>query len=545
MNRYAGVERIRARDPQRAARLMKESLATASDEYALLASRIRNHSHRLNVPSPHLLLLWFSECDLGTGCRHPGLFPQFYTEGADVAVRRVARRIGARVVDASYPHVASPKSITLGHCDACKPLVTEVGRKPCSMDDARGEINAPAGHARRTNTSSGFGVGTYGSTSPVQGCTRTCSAVMPGYYPHKAAHGFASHVLLAEVEPMFERPMVASQSSVRGASASLLSANVAGRGGLMANSLLPRIDVSKKIFFNHVHKCAGSSFTEFLRSLPGARWCSDLVGNDMVHPSSTKALVSWWFDGLPNCTLLALELPELGQLATIVSKHRGEKLTAAGDPAIDFYEPQVLTFYRDPYERCISEWRYEQAQCHPPDGLETKPGATVQYCQGWFLPRFDQYNETLTHRSFVRVFCNERVSADYERHGLDFRELARSDRLLFVGIKEDYFASICLFWYQTGQFPYDTCSCEAAREARVRLNKSELFAKGLRPSFSYSGPQARVPGRMPGLRMSREEFERRSPNDVALYREALALFNIRVRQVESRVQQKFSGCSKA
>lgn len=134
------------------------------------------------------------------------------------------------------------------------------------------------------------------------------------------------------------------------------------RGGLLSHPLLPRIDVSKKIFFNHVHKCAGTAFTAFLQQQIGTSWCASLVAADNVRPSSERALVDWWFDGLPNCTLLALESPSLGELVVTMGAEREARATAVASwlPVVDYYEPQTLSFYRDPYERCQSEWRYEQ-----------------------------------------------------------------------------------------------------------------------------------------------------------------------------------------
>ena len=528
MTRSDGVEKIRSVDPARASRLMNESLTTASNEYTTIASRIRNHASRLGVAAPDVLLLWFSECDLTSGCPHPGLYPQFYTAGTDQHVRRIAARMGARLVDASYGHVASAKAMPLNKCGGCGSLLS--GRwKTCSMDAARAEMNAPS--MRKANESA-FGDNGYLGGLHNQGCTQTCGYVMPGYYPHDAAHEHAANILLKEL-----RPLLARRGNLLHNTSQWQNTR---RGGLMSHSLLPRIDTSKKMFFNHVHKCAGSTFTTFLRTVPGASWCDPLVSADMVHASSEQSLTEWWFDSIPNCSLIALESPSLGEVTSIMAREKETRMTKRGELPMDFYEPQVLTFYRDPYDRCKSEWRYEQAVCHPPGGLQNRPSHTRDYCQSWFLPQFGAYNSTATHQAFVREYCTERISRDYVRHGLEFKELARSDRLLFVGLAEDYFASTCLFWYQSGRFPFANCSCEAAHQIGKRGSASELEAKGLRRSFSY---KTRFdPLGVPELKLGRDDFERRNPGDVALYREARAVFNLRVRMVEKRVGRRFTKC---
>lgn len=502
---------------------------TASNEYVMLASRIRSHAKRLGVAGPDLVLLWFSECDLGSGCPHPGQYPQFYTAGTDKIVRNTASRMGAKIVDASYNHVAKPTSLPLNRCSGCTSLFSLLsGRRTCSMDGARAEMNAPS--MRRRNQSA-FGDADYRSQLTSQGCTKTCSSVMPGYYPHDAAHEHAAHMLLKELRPIISTSARTNPAMPR---ASLLG------HGLMSQPLLPRIDISKKIFFNHVHKCAGSTFTTFLRTVPGTSWCAPLVAADMVHAASQQGLTEWWFESIPNCSLLALESPSLGEVTSLMGREKESRMVASRDQPLDFYEPQVFTFYRDPYERCRSEWRYEQAVCHPPVGLQNRPKHTRDYCQNWFLPRFGAYNTTVTHQAFVREYCTERLSRDFERHGLDFKGLVRSHRLVFVGLAEDYFASVCLFWYMAGKFPFDKCSCEAAQRAGNRASASELEASGLRRSFSYKSRFD--PLGVPELNFRREEFEQHNEGDMALYREARAIFEIRVRMVERRVGKRFSKC---
>ena len=70
MARSAGVQRLMTTEPQRAWRLVNESLETAVGEYAELGRRIRSRAALLRRPPPSMLLLWFSECELAAGCAH-------------------------------------------------------------------------------------------------------------------------------------------------------------------------------------------------------------------------------------------------------------------------------------------------------------------------------------------------------------------------------------------------------------------------------------------------------------------------------------------
>lgn len=548
MARAAGTMRIFQSNPARGRQLMNESLTTAASEYATLAARIRGHAKRLDVTPPEILLMWFSECDLAEGCGHPGSYPQFFTAGTDAVVRNIARRIGARLVDASYGHVSPPTPMSLGQCPACTPRLLGGGgrRASCTMDEARAEMNAPSMRQKGPNGTwqAAFGDSSYRNEAPLQGCTRTCAAVVTGYYPHDSAHQHAAHVLQRELHAVLNRPARRpAQPSVEGE-----ESRPHVRGGLLSHPLLPRIDVSKKVFFSHVHKCAGTAFTTFLQRQAGVSWCESLVASDLVRPSSERALTDWWFDGMPNCSLLALEVPTLGELVVSMRVEREARAAAAasrvdGDAPlpVDFYEPQTAIVYRDPFDRCRSEWRYEQSICHPPGGLQTMPAHTVAYCRDWFLPRYgSRLNSSSVHQAFVREYCTERLSKDLERHDVSFGELAQSDRLLYVGVAEDYFAATCLFWYQAGRFPREQCSCDAVNQASRRGNDEELSLRGLKRSWPTSAGFARLG--LPDLRLSREAFERRNPGDVALYRVARHLFDTRVRLVERRVGQRFSGC---
>jgi hypothetical protein len=94
MARAAAMTNLSLADPPLGARLRNESLDTAAREYAELARRIRAHAAAARAPPPVLLLIWFSECELRTGCDHFNSFPQFYTDPQ--RVQSLAKRIGAR-----------------------------------------------------------------------------------------------------------------------------------------------------------------------------------------------------------------------------------------------------------------------------------------------------------------------------------------------------------------------------------------------------------------------------------------------------------------
>ena len=115
-------------------------------------------------------------------------------------------------------------------------------------------------------------------------------------------------------------------------------------------------------------------------------------------------------------------------------------------------------------------------------------------------------------------------------------QLASVAPLRFVGIAEEYEATLCLFLYQAGRFPHAGCSCDAARTLRPYLEKQghDLTARHwhLDPTVV-----------MPELRISREALEARNPHDVALYRDARTQFERRVKLVEERMEQTFLHCA--
>jgi hypothetical protein len=161
------------------------------------------------------------------------------------------------------------------------------------MNDARRETN-PNGFAPQDVTEAKRSA--VRNAAPRLGCTQTCAYVVPSYYPHDPAHALVTAALIPHV-----------------------GAALAAR---RAPAALPSIDPQGKLFYNHVHKAYGFSFLEFVRRLPGVRWCSHLVAPDNVSPSDWGAFAAWWFDPAPNCTLVSLEEPKLAVRTRHASAHQ-------------------------------------------------------------------------------------------------------------------------------------------------------------------------------------------------------------------------------
>ena len=113
--------------------------------------------------------------------------------------------------------------------------------------------------------------------------------------------------------------------------------------------LLAPINLSRKLFFNHVHKCAGTSFIDFLRKLPTpSGWCEGLTAGNHTRARSDAALAEWWYEPSADCSVLALESPSLGELLVSMGRERARRVAANGTGAGDAqHEPQLLTMYRE------------------------------------------------------------------------------------------------------------------------------------------------------------------------------------------------------
>ena len=363
-------------------------------------------------------------------------------------------------------------------------------------------------------------------------------------------------------------------------------------------ALPPGINLQQKILFSHVHKAAGSSFLNFLLNSdhvqPALRPCTHLQHSGGVYPSSSAALIDWWYAALPreNCTLLAMEMPQLGEALRLVEgdpraiAHAAKERQSAGialeaeDEAMlraaasalanassggssgsvlgavdvlranrpNSHEPQVITLYRDPLSRCRSSWSYEQRLCH---GLVVSwRGAPVisfdessrAYCHNFFLPRFGEYSNASVQQAFAQNFCGEHhsVSSDLEERGLSFRGLIDSRRLRYIGLADEsvYATSVCLFLFQAARFPRHACSCDAAK----KLSLVELHDQNRRGGRSDASASHAASVAIPELALTAAELEEIAPREAALYREASREFRRRVRAAEAYLDARFGNC---
>ena len=149
----------------------------------------------------------------------------------------------------------------------------------------------------------------------------TRRSVVPTYYPHDAGHEVAAAALLLALEdvgirvPSKQQPL--PSSTLQSPTASMLPPSTGPHAHTHAHShsQLPQsLDPRQKLFFSHVHKAAGSTVTNFLRRGSGFTWCGHIVEENAVRPRSIQALMQWWHSPAPNCTLVSLEQPHLGEV---------------------------------------------------------------------------------------------------------------------------------------------------------------------------------------------------------------------------------------
>ena len=141
MVRFKEVEKIAASDADLGRRLRNESLQTAATEYSTLAARVRQRAAALGLPPPKILLTWFSECALASGCRgRPSQFPQYYTDGT--SVQRVAAAMGATLIDASYRRLATPYTpVPVDQCRSACPVRRAGERYVCTIDEFQRQVS--------------------------------------------------------------------------------------------------------------------------------------------------------------------------------------------------------------------------------------------------------------------------------------------------------------------------------------------------------------------------------------------------------------------
>ena len=422
MARDAGVKRLLARNDPSWRQLVNESLASALGEYAALAARIRSEAGKGGRTAPPFLLLWFSACDMHRGCNDIMTFPQYFTDPS--VVRHIATYAGAQLIDGSHGRVEPAAPLRLDQCRECLPILNKPSRAGtvCLMDDARRETNyngfAPQDRTEIAAGNRGAGGGTlisrrHAERAATLGCTQHCASVMPTYYPHDAAHEVAAAALVLALQQQAD-PSAIELPQPEGYSAPPL--NVESLSSPTARPIdLPRIDPSRKLFFNHIHKSAGSSFTRFLRSrLPASVWCADLMESNLVRSSSIEALRQWWLAASPNCTLVSLEQPNLGDLLHIAADWLQLAARSSGAAATEG-SPQIVSFFRDPVERCLSSWRYEHALCH---GRHRMEPIHRDYCN-IFLSTYGDGRERHAILAYLRRECSDALVGSLASSGVD------------------------------------------------------------------------------------------------------------------------------
>ena len=190
-----------------------------------------------------------------------------------------------------------------------------------------------------------------------------------------------------------------------------------------------------------------------------------LVTDDHTRPRAWPPLQRWWFDPRPRCNFVSLEEPELGDLYGKIERNAARKAGALGGGGgggigglggvggsggfgASAAAPQAIGYYRHPFARCRSHWKYEQALCHRPQMEYHR-----RYCHGYFLPRFGAVNASATHAAFADRYCAEHASRTL---GVANGVRVSAQRFVlqtfpFFGITEHFLESLCLFLYQVQQ----------------------------------------------------------------------------------------------
>ena len=211
-----------------------------------------------------------------------------------------------------------------------------------------------------------------------------------------------------------------------------------------------------------------------------------------------------------------------------------DKTPAEGDEGAPA-RPQLIGFYRHPFARCRSHWKYEQALCHRPR-MEYHSG----YCHGYFLPRFGAFNRSSTHVAFAEQYCREHtsrsLSAENGIHGPPHRFAL--EKLHFFGITEHFLESLCLFLYQVGRFRRDLCTCSgSARPLEIRRELQ-------RQDPAEAELQRQGAAGVPALELSDEQLHGLNNGDLAMYHVLLHTLKQRVHLLEKTVNATIWACGK-
>jgi len=273
---------------------------------------------------------------------------------------------------------------------------------------------------------------------------------------------------------------------------------------------LPTIDLTAKLWFEHVHKASGKSFLADVGNL--TRRC-DLLSSCCNITNDLQRVQRWWYAEPNDCTLQTSETA----LPTVVwLMHESTPAAGLVSSGLDTGEPALLSMYRHPIERCKSHWFFQNQMAGCAESPK-RPGC--QRIQALFP------DTPAGHRKFVQQKCTDDMSAKYaqefglSRPGGVFEWIQRN--VHFWGITESYRASMCLLWFQARQHArFAGCSCADAANSTTHLG-----------SHGESGVSP--------LSLSDEEFEKANVRDLALYALLRGSFERRVRVVEQHMGTSF------
>ena len=465
-NRVLGLWQQGGRSRKHAERLRLETLANARLDYVDLIGRIRRGAAASGVPPPRVLLVWFSPCPL-SGCTELWQYPQYYLAEGDVAdagggeephaLSALARAADAEVVDASYGHLPPSPPLPIDLCVSCTPhaSIAAVCNSIRARQDAKsagrlcghacGAVNDPyypddiahehaaklIREALRRSPRKTPAVATAAAAAATAAATATTAAAAVGAVGASGGPSALTKLTKPTAEEVALRP----------------------------------ITLEHKLFHWHIHKASGTTFLGYLSGLDGVISCASEAGGNLIRGDHTRpnywpSFERWWNGRRPGCTFASLEEPELGELygrmaaegaahagnhaAKHAGKHAGKHSgaqralgylggrrealgKARGDvaaapslplpivpqasynvhPAEPLPIPQLVSFFRHPFARCRSHWKYEQSLCHRP---ADRMAWHAHYCKHYFLPRYGAFNDTATHARFADEYCADKAT---------------------------------------------------------------------------------------------------------------------------------------
>ena len=274
---------------------------------------------------------------------------------------------------------------------------------------------------------------------------------------------------------------------------------------------LPTIDLTAKLWFEHVHKASGKSFLADVGNL--TRRC-DLLSSCCNITDDVQRVHRWWFAEPNGCSLQTSETA----LPTVVRcMHNSTPVARLVSSSLDTNEPALLSMYRHPIERCKSHWHFQNQIAGCAESLEHPDCQRIQA----LFP-----DTPAGHRTFVQQKCTDHMSANYEHEFGLSRPAEVSEwiqrNLHFWGITEAYRASICLLYFQARQHArFAGCSCpDASKQTTTHLGSH--IESGVSP-----------------LSLSDGELEKANVRDLELYALLRSSFERRVRLVERHAGTSF------